>query len=75
MLCSHDLDVGSTSVAADADRDFDLGFEDGEDPEAARENEIEEGPEFDKIILEGGAREDNSVVGLSDYLLIEEQNI
>lgn len=65
------MDVGSASVAADADRYFDLGFEDGEDSEVTWVDEVKEGPELDEVVLEGGAGEDDSMVGLLDRLLAE----
>lgn len=69
MLCSHDLDVSSAGVAADANGDLDLGLENREDAEAAREDEVKERPELDEIVLERGAGEDDSVVGLLEHLL------
>lgn len=68
-MCGHDLDVSGTSVAADADGYFNLGFENREDSEVARVDEVEEGPELDEIVLKGGTRENDSVAGLLDRLL------
>lgn len=74
-MCGHDLDIGGTSVAADADGYFNLGFEYGEDSEVARVDKVKEGPELDEVVLEGGTGENDSVMGLLDRLLAENKRM